>query len=126
METIKIIDRVSHTLTSPLLIAHHTPDAYDFEFEYATPIKVEEKSSETPTTGALELEIDIKNEDHIFVREIKEFSEENHDVGEDFVTSDNDNDENFVAEKEFETDDSLPLEVTRRKKKKQKVSKMYC
>lgn len=82
---------------------------------------------------SLELEIDIKNEDQIFVDDIKEFEnnyvEEIHDFGEenhnfaekhhDFCASDNETDVNFVADKEFESDDSLPLEVTRKKKKKE-------
>ncbi|XP_059051621.1 zinc finger protein 737-like [Achroia grisella] len=113
VDNLKTIDRLNNQLISKLEIKHYTPDYTDLHIEDKEEIKEIKEEEEVNIQDEV-----VKNEinSEIFV---DEFVEENkiNDTIDDF-------DADYIqTEKEYSTDDSLPLERRREKKKKKKVVK---
>ncbi|KOB74361.1 Uncharacterized protein OBRU01_09248 [Operophtera brumata] len=93
------------------------PDHYDLLLEHTDITPDHLKLDIDLEIKSLDEELDIKNEDEteneIFVDDFSPKNDENHSLN----VSDSEKDI-VISDKGFDTDDSLPLEVTRKKKKK--------
>ncbi|XP_073966649.1 uncharacterized protein [Choristoneura fumiferana] len=110
LQNLATVNRENNSLTSNLGPKYYDPDYCDETIDHD---KIEEK---LPIYEVNLDEVEIKNENNDFNND-DEIKEENND--------DIDNDADFVtSEKEYSTDDSLPLEARRKKKAKVKKNKI--
>ncbi|XP_063391917.1 zinc finger protein 479-like [Cydia fagiglandana] len=116
LQNLATINRDNNRLTSNLGPKHYEPNFYNQVLDHDT---IEDKEIPLYEVNIAD-EIVIKNENNDF-NDDNDMKEENNEIND----YDNDNDVDFVAsDREYSTDDSLPLEARRRKKEKVKKNKI--
>lgn len=121
---IKTIDRESNQLTSQLQLKNFENDHCDLYIEFKEPnMQPLEVNSDF---DAINVEVRVKNEDNdIFINET-DFQQDivqPESVPESVKDESNINESNTVSDIGFTSDDSLPLEVSRKKPKNRKIEK---